>query len=92
MLQLVSSATDRGSAFVPAERVLARADSRKDGVDRAGADRVEISSAGRRFMDEQAVAASDRLERIRALIDRGEYLTPARIEGALDALIDDIKS
>jgi len=56
------------------------------------ADGVEISSTGRYLSDLAKVpdVRQDKIEAIRQEMAKGTYITPERLEAALDSLIDDL--
>lgn len=93
MMELVSSLTGRGSAPPAQDRLLSRTGTPAERLERrSGEDRVEISEAGQRYVESETPASTARLDRIRSLIQSGQYLTPARVEGAIDGLLDDLKN
>ena len=55
-------------------------------------DQLEISPAGKKLehLHESSQVRAERLAQIRAAIEAGEYETPAKLEAALDKLLDEI--
>lgn len=58
---------------------------------RRGADRVEVSALARSLSRaNHEPVRQDLVDRVRDQIERGEYITPERIDGAIDNLLGEI--